>query len=214
MAEREFRDVLGERHIVLYHATRLLPHEVTAVRLQGLQALTEEGRHLRLNAVVEHHGNEIGTERLEALKGSGPLSWDELQRSARLGVLYAVTPLGETFADAGSTMTVFLENWGGESFYWTAKTEDEVAETISELTRRSLATIAEFAIPASWLDRYQYLWQIFAGQLGGWDSPCGEFRNSQNIPPEYILDLVHEASPRWPKEIGPLVSPQDFRLTV
>lgn len=206
-AEREFLEVLGNRMIVLYHATRLLPHELVRVEQLGLLILSEEERHQRLDSVIEHYGDVITPERLEALRSSGPLARDSLQRSARLGVLYGITPLGATFEDAGSSMTVFLENWGGESFYWAAYSDEDIAETIGELTRQSIATIVEFAVPASWLDRYSHVWQIFVGQLRGWDGACGEFRLGQSIPPRQILELLHEHSPRWPLEVGPLTSP-------
>lgn len=207
MAEREFRNVLGERHIALYHATRLLPHEVTAVRQQGLLTLTEEHRHNRFDAVIEHYGSEIGPERLEALRGSGPLNQDETQRRARLGLVYGVTPLGDAIADAGGGMTVFLENWGGEAIYGAASSDEAFAETIGELTRRSLATIVELAAPAPWVNGYLCLWRVFVGQLDGRERACGEFRIRRNIPSQQILDLLHESSARWPRGIGPLISP-------
>lgn len=203
-AEREFLEVLDDRRIVLYHATRLLPHEVARVQQLGLLTLSEEGRDRRLDKVIEQYGKVINPERLEALRRSGPLARDPHQRSARLGILYGVTPLGDTFEDAGSSMTVFLENWGGESFYWS---DEDVDETIRELTRRSIATIVEFAVPASWLDSNSYIWQMFVGQLHGWEGACGEFRIGQSIPPKQILDLLHEDSPRWPREVGALAAP-------
>ena len=207
-AERDFLEVLDDRRIVLYHATRLLPHEVTLIRLLGLLTLSEEGRDRRLDKVIEQYGKVIKPERLEALRRSGPLARNSVQRSARLGVLYGVTPLNATFQDAGSSMTVFLENWGGESFYGAAYSDEDIAETIRELSRKSTATIVEFSVPASFLAGNSYLWRIFVGQLHGWEGACGEFRIGHNIPPKQILDLLHEDSPRWPREIGVLRTPQ------
>ncbi len=206
-AEREFLEVLEDRRIVLYHATCLLPHEVARVQQLGLLTLSEEGRDRRLDKVIELYGKVINPERLEALRRSGSLARDPNRRSARLGVLYGVTPLGDILEDAGSSMTVFLENWGGESFYCAAYSDEDVAETIRELTHQSIATIVEFTVPASWLDSYSYVWQIFVGQLHGWEGACGEFRIGQSIPPQQILELLHEDSPKWPLEVGALAAP-------
>jgi len=202
-----FRHRLGDRRVALYHATRLLPHEVTGIRQDGLLTLSEGRRDARLDAVIARYGDRIGTERLEGLRRSGPLTWGTSHRNARLGVLYAVTPLKDAFAGAGGGMTVFLENWGGEAFYWAGHTDETIAQTIAALTQASQATIVEVAVPASWLNAYRNLWQVFVGQLEGCVSPWHEFRITENIPPQQVLELRHETSARWPRAVGPLRSP-------
>jgi len=196
--EREFRELVGSRRVALYHATRLLAHEQDAVRMEGLVVLDEDHRSRRLDRVIDLYGDEIGAERLEGLRRAGPLSWDRAHRQGRLGRLFAVTPLQETFDDAGSGMTVFLENWGGESFYWAARDSEELAEIIRLLTARSTPIIVELAVEPAWLDRLTGLWQVFVGRLGEWPRACQVFSLACSVPPDRIVRLLDPSSEGWP----------------
>jgi hypothetical protein len=197
-AERAFRELLGSRPVALYHATRLLPHALKAVRQDGLVVLDEDHRSRRLDRVIDVYGNKIGADRLGLLRTAGPLSWDREQRDGRLGQLFGVTPLQATFDDAGDGMTVFLENWGGESFYWAAEESEELAEVIDLLTARSTPVIVELGVHAGWLNTYTDLWKVFVGQLGGWPRACQVFSLSGSVPPDRIERLLVPTSDGWP----------------
>ena len=115
-----------------------------------------------------------------------------------------MTPLQDAFAAAGDGMTVFLENWGGESFYWAAEESAELRSILRSLTTRSRPTIVEVAVEPAGLNRYTNLWQIFVGQLDGWEQAWHEFQTRTNVPRERVLAMIYESSGRWPSGIGPL----------
>jgi hypothetical protein len=57
-------------------------------------------------------------------------------------------------------MTVFLSNWGGESFYWAESESPELKETIALLTDRSMPTSVKLAVRAGSLNTYTRLWAV------------------------------------------------------
>jgi hypothetical protein len=200
-AEEAFRDLLDDRPIALFHATRLLSHERDVVLCKGLMVLDEAHRFRRLDRVIDIYGEEVGVERLERLRNAGPLSWDTEQRRGRLGLLWGVTPLQHAFDSAGDGMTVFLEHWGGECFYRVGR-DPELEGTIALLTDRSVPSIVEVALRASSLNTYTKLWPIFVAQLDGWQEPWHQFSTQESIPPERVLEILDPASPKWPLRPG------------
>jgi hypothetical protein len=197
-ADGVFRNLLGQRQIALFHATRLLPHELASVRTDGLLVLSDEHRSSRLAKVIEIYGTQLGVESLERLRTAGPLSWNRTHRTARLGKVHGVTPLRIAFEDGGDGLTVFLDNWGGESFYWAATESDELKVTLQHLTTLSTPAIVEIGIYAHTLNWYTNLWPVFVGQLDGWPEPWHEFSITQSIPPDQIVAILGPSSDRWP----------------
>lgn len=195
--ECRFRALLGRSLVPLYHATRLLPHEIDGVHRKGLMVLSEEHRSERLDAAIEIYTQELDRRVLESLRSSGPLSWDRRHRAGRLGFLWGVTPLEPAFACAGRDLMVFLERWGGESFYWSSETVDTRA-AIARLTERSIPLIIEVGVEPRSLNAYTKLWPIFVSTIGGWRDPYHEFNTRQSVAPDRVLDIIDESSPRWP----------------
>jgi hypothetical protein len=199
-AEREFRELFGERCVALYHATRLLPHEEESVRHDGLVALSIEHRAARLDSVIDQHGEELGAEQLELLRHAGPLR-DSMQRRGRLGIWHGVTPLDVAFEEGGYGMSVFLANWGGETFYWAASESDAVRNVLRSLAAKSGPVIVEVAVPPLSLCSYRDLWPIFVAQLDGWRSPWHEFSVNESVPPDRVLRLIHQGDSAWPASV-------------
>lgn len=190
--------------MALFHATRLLPHEEGAVRREGLVTLSTEHRNARLDQVIATYGEEVGVERLEALRHAGPLSWDVHGHSARLGALHGVTPLRDSFAEAGHGITVLLESWGGESFYGAASETEDLKGAIRALTARSRPVIVSLAVSPTTLNTFAHLWQVFVAQLHRWKSPWQEFHSRESVPPERALAMIGESSSQWPPDLVPL----------
>ena len=194
--EMAFRDLIGDRFVAYYHATRLLPHEDQMYVDDGLLVLSDELRNRRLDRVIELYGGEIEVGQLEALRNSGAASRGSSQRSNRLGLLHGVTPL-EAIRHGGWGMEVFMTFWGGESFYF----DDREDPAITALTAASRPSIIETAALAKDLCTYHWLWRIFVAQAdSSWDEPWHEFSTKVSIPPERILGILHPDSERWPLE--------------
>jgi hypothetical protein len=202
-AEKAFRGLLDGWLLALFHATRQLPHETKALGQEGLVVLTEAHRSRRLDRVIEIYGDELGVERLERLRHSGPLSWNAAHREGRLGRLCGVTPLQVAFDQAGWGMTIFLAHWGGESFYWANGDSPELKETIELLTERSAPAIVKVGVHAKSLNTYTKLWPIFVAQFGGWPQPWHEFSTQESVAPERVLAILDRSSDQWP------VAPED-----
>jgi hypothetical protein len=195
--ELAFRDLIGDRFITYYHATRLLPHEEQMFCDDGLLVLSDALRHHRLDLVIERYGDAIGVERLDSLRHSGPAARDSSQRSGRVGLLHGLTPLA-AISYAGWGMQILMTYWGGESFYFWSKADPEQSAAIAALSDLSTPTIIEVAARAQDLCTYHRLWPIFVGQIGHWDDPWHEFSTKVSIPPERVLDVLRPGSGRWP----------------
>ena len=65
-------------------------------------------------------------------------------------------------------------------------------------------TRVNLAVPPLSLCSYHHLWPIFVAQVGGWDSPWHEFSVNQSVPPDHVLELIHDGDDRWPASIAGL----------
>ncbi len=192
-AERAFRDLIGDRLITYYHATRLLPHEDQMYFDDGLLVLSDDLRDRRLDRVIARYGDEIGHDVLEALRGAGPATRGSPQRTNRMGLLHGVTPL-DAVRYGGWGMEILMTNWGGESFYFDSSDDP----TIAALSALSTPSIIEAAVSAQDLCTYHWLWRIFVGRVDPWDEPWHEFSTKVSVPADRILSILHPESERWP----------------
>jgi hypothetical protein len=193
--ERAFRDLIGERYVAYFHATRLLPHEDQMYADDGLLVLSDELRSRRLDRVIEIYSAELGTEGLEALRHVGAAARGSPQRENRIGLLHGVTPL-DAVRYGGWGMEILMTYWGGESFYF----DDPDNSVIAALTERSRPSIVEAAVRPQDLRTYRLLWRVFVGQLGSWEQPWHEFATKVSIPPERVLGVLHPGDAGWPTE--------------
>ena len=193
--ELAFRDLIGERYIAYFHATRLLPHEDQMYADDGLLVLSDELRNRRLDRVIEIYGAELGTEGLEALRHVGAAAPGSPQRENRIGLLHGVTPL-DAVRFGGWGMEILMTYWGGESFYF----DDSKSPVIAALSARSRPSIIEAAVSPHDLRSYRWLWRVFVGQLDSWEQPWHEFATQASIPPERVLGVLHPGDRRWPTE--------------
>jgi hypothetical protein len=112
-----------------------------------------------------------------------------------------VTPLG-AFAYDSDGMKRFLNNWGGESFYWAGMGSVERAQVLDALSALSEPLIIEVAVRASNLTYQNKLWPIFVAQLAGWGEPWHEFWTDVPVDASRVVDILHRGSDRWPVNVG------------
>jgi len=199
--EIELRHEMRNDRLVGYHATRLLPHEIASIRsLTGLEVLTEE---LRLRKVIEAEDrypeafsdDPNGT----VLMRSGPNDWQGTA-DVRLGSIDFVAPFRLFELHAGGLMNL-LDTWGGETLGWTRGGRGENAALVT-LTDHSEPSIVEFAARVPTLNTYTPLLPAFAGAL---EQVSGDYthqwRTSESIPPEFVLDILTPDSGRWPDSL-------------
>jgi hypothetical protein len=115
----------------LFHATRLLPHEVVAVRTHGLRLLDDS----------------LVTEKLDAAVAAGVLAEAEAEylsrhrapldgRSGRRAAQICAAATTRGFTDEPHAVWALLSHWGGEAIYWAHE------RTPSEARLRSIGTPA------------------------------------------------------------------------
>lgn len=201
-AETEFRTLLGPRPVSLFHATRLLPHELLGLLADGLRCLEVDHRRQRIMRAAAAYPDALDATQAMRLIQTGPLI-DRMQREARLGKLHGVTPLHDPFISGGPDMSVFLENWGGESIYWAGYADPELETPLAALVELSEPVIVDVAVRAADLCAWHSLWKVFVGQaVGCWADPWTEFSVTTSVPPERILEVLTPSSPRWPIPAG------------
>jgi hypothetical protein len=194
--EVDFRTVLASNLLLCYHATRLLPHEVQAIRKKGLSVLSQELRSEKLDAAVERYPELINAGDAEEILNGGPLAWQGTA-SSRLGRLFVVAPITIFRGDPGG-FSHLLGAWGGEAVGWLEDKGSKSAEAIRRLTHVSLPTIIEVAIEPGTLADHRDIWPVFVGRYLGLEAPWQEWSTTASIAAERILAILQPGDTRWP----------------
>jgi hypothetical protein len=104
------RSLIAPNHVLVYHATKLLPHEITLIESDGLMPLTPELVELKINhAVLSDFLTDWQGE--ELLNGSSFRTRADEQRSNQICLILGCNVLYENH----SGFTKLLNIWGGES---------------------------------------------------------------------------------------------------
>ncbi len=185
---------LSEYRIVGYHATRLLPHEISNIsNLTGLQVLTESLRQEKVRQAIEHFPDAFTHDHDgEILLTSGPNPWQGFANS-RLDSIDFVAPFIMFDHDACGLFNMF-DTWGGETFY-----SPSSSFTSLYLTKASEPAIVEIAARVPTLENGKSLLPAFAGvyaDIAGryW----GQWRTLESISPEFVIEVITTQSNRWP----------------
>jgi hypothetical protein len=197
--EKRLRSAMRGHGVLVYHATRLLPHEVDWIRNEGISPLTSDLRERKLRLARDAYPEVLASGDVELLKNSGPLNWGTGQ-NVRLGQLWAVAPLSAFQDPAGFER--LLGNWGGESIYWTAARNDVEAERIrlvfERLNALSSPSIVEFTIDSAKLWRVPDIWKVMVGVLlSARDASNGWFTDSR-VPAGDVISILQPGDARWP----------------
>lgn len=209
-AEREMRAALSGHHVLAYHATRLLPHETTWIKLEGMQQLSHDLRRRKLSGAMAEYPELIDEVEVELLTGRGPCSWPRKSATVRLGQLHVVAPFEILRHDAG--LESLLSCWGGESIAWAghpgASDWEQCAAVIERLSVASIPTVVEVAARAQDLSEWAPIWTVVVGTLHQLRQPWNQWVVAAAIPAEGIIDVIQPEHPRWPIELSQLISPE------
>ena len=108
--EDEFRSLLSGHFIRVYHATRLLDHEISMIRTQGLRPLSAKPVDERIDAAFDH--SCISEEERGQLHASHVYAIGE--EEGRDGKCCFIFP-ASTMAEHSSGINPLLAEWGGEA---------------------------------------------------------------------------------------------------
>jgi hypothetical protein len=192
--EDELKAALSDTEIRMYHATRLLPGELEAVRAEGLRSLSDELRRAKLDYAL----GWISEEERALLEGSGPLHWSDHPQPDRRGLLYVFGPFGPARYEWG--LNPLLYTWGGESIYFGNDRDGPLSEVIARLTVASRPAFIEVGVRVQELNRWKNLWPSMVGGVLQCKKPWNEWHLRCDIPPERVLDVIQPGHPRWPKK--------------
>jgi hypothetical protein len=198
MEERQLRHELHEHRIIGYHATRLLTHEISNIRQHaGLQILTETLRQQKIIDAIGQYPEAFAEDPDGSLLlKSGPNDWQG-SADVRLGSIDFVAPFILFDHDARGLMNIF-DTWGGETLGWLRKGRGSSFAS-RRLTEASEPAIIELAAKVATVNTYTPFLPAFAGALEAVPgSYWHQWRTTESIPPEFILDILTIRSDRWP----------------
>lgn len=142
--EDEFRELLRGHSIVVYHATRLLDHEIDSIRHDGLLPLSAELVRARIEAAA-NSGYLTDAERGELLRGN--LFADNGYVSNREGqVCFFLSR--RALNEHVSGLWNLLTTWGGEGIYFGQFSED--VDTRLRVLGRPAVVVAEIELTEGW----------------------------------------------------------------
>lgn len=199
--EQRVRAAMSGRHILVYHATRLLPHEVDWIKNQGIGPLSRELRAEKLERAAATYPHLVTADDVLLVMNSGPLSW-ESHHQVRVGQLWVVAPI-DAFAQSNGFETL-LGDWGGESIAWAAEGQTPVAEAcrsvIDELNAVSVPSIVELGVDPQNLNWWTDIWKVLVGRLLGAREAWNEWIITSHVPAGQVFSILQPDDPRWPRK--------------
>lgn len=182
--EGRFRALLQGYVVRAYHCTRLLEHEVTAIRREGLRSLSRElveGRILAAHAVGAISGRQRDTLlRTHMLTGSEPHGRDANRRDQVCLVLT------RRQLDDSSGVERLLSKWGGEVVYFSARAQaPSIASLLTRLGRPAVV-VALLDLSASKHSVYPGVLATLTAVINRRDGPAADVFYRAPVLPEQI----------------------------
>jgi hypothetical protein len=138
--EKEVMPLLEDRTLLVWHYTRLLPHEAINIRSNGMKVSTFESMKARLMSARDHGLLDDGE--VQVLINGSPLVRDENQKRCRSDKLFFFPKRLPVDASGVEPLT---SSWGGEVIYfWQDNTTLK-----AKLNSMGVPSVVEAAIPLS-----------------------------------------------------------------
>jgi hypothetical protein len=142
----EIDEALIGHELLVFHATRLLPHENELVLRDGIQPASEGWQRERLRLASGHHPGLLDETVIEQIVDHGPLRWQGTR--GRAGLVHFVHARSTVVEHARDYDRLFIA-WGGEIIYWQDTTPDDArTAALRELTAASVPTLVVGRLPA------------------------------------------------------------------
>jgi hypothetical protein len=196
--EPELRAHLVGHKVLAFHCTRLLEHEVTAIRQHGLRQLTTDLIADRIAGA--HAAGAIDGELRDLLASKNALEWWNAE--SRENQVCAVLGRG-TLDEEADGVSSFLETWGGEGIYF-AWDQTPTEDGLKQLGRPAIVVIRLDLTDGERAWCYS-LGRPFVEQLIG-SEPKAEIFYKGDVPAEDVLaiwqpgDLEYDRHHRLPAQ--------------
>lgn len=188
--DRQVLELLEGRPLRVYHATRLLPHEVESVRDDGLRTLTEDHVQRRIAGAVEVGAIEI--EAADFLRAHTVF----VKKHAVEGRRDQVCAIAGTdvFTEHPSGVRLLLSTWGGEAIYWCVG--DGMQARLRSLGTPSIVVLDLPMNGTPWL-MFPGLGAVLAACLGRLDSPGADVLYRGPVPASAVVDVWQPGMPGY-----------------
>lgn len=176
--------LLNGSYLLVYHATRLLPHEKEDILENGLQFLTEELVERKIRKAV-HHGYLTAKIGEELRHGSTLKTRPEEQRANQICFVVGKSP----FEHEEPGLSNLFDIWGGESINYTC-TGDNHMSCLKEIGEPAVIRALVPITPQSSVDIYPELTVSFIEAFRGRIASSDLFLNNESISANDILGIL------------------------
>ena len=145
LASDEIDEALVGHELLVFHATRLLPHENELVLCDGIQPASKDWQRERLRLASEHHPEMLDDAVIEQIVAHGPLRWQDA--GGRVGLVHFVHARSTVVEHARDYDGLFIA-WGGEIIYRQDAEIGTCTTALRELTAVSVPTLVVGRLPA------------------------------------------------------------------
>jgi hypothetical protein len=188
----ELRGLFVGRLLRAYHATRLLDHEITMIRRQGLRVL-EEALILQRIEEVSRRGHLSGAERDQLVSGNVFSEGKSHGRAGHVSLFLSRTPLDRRVSGVWSLLTT----WGGEGIYM-AHGGHALREKLGELGTPTIVVVDVDLGPDPEIHGiYPELWKLYVGRLLGREPQGADLFYKSPVPPECIAEFWQPGDAAW-----------------
>jgi hypothetical protein len=182
--------LINSNFIVAYHATRLLAHEITEIKANGLNMLTKDLVTRKIEGAVTHGymdritGNEL-------LADSTLWSEPSAHRANQICLFAGKSVLDQR---EGRSIINFLDIWGGESINFT-KMGTKHKSLLKGIGIPAIVKVKLVVDPESNIVLQPNLCHVFAGTFLERPVSAGIYWEKGDIPSDWIIDVMVPGQP-------------------
>lgn len=175
-----------------YHCTRLLDHEVEAVRAHGLRPLSPELILERLDGALEAGCIDLD-QRNRLLTGNALRTRSTDRRAGQVCLLL----FRRAFDEEPGAVGEFLDTWGGEGINFTS-VGGELKDRLLAIGQPSIVVANIALLDGSRRHRvHPNLAKLFVGAALGLEGLGADVIYRAPVPPEHIVDIWQPAHPEY-----------------
>lgn len=186
--EDDLRATFGGRKLLAYHCTRLLPHELDSIRVQGLRLLDKALVQDRIAAAIEH--GLSATARAHAETGNIYAIKNLDHREHQVCFVIGRSTLDEHHSGCAP----LLDHWGGEAIRGGPADSPALAGVGT-----ATIVVARLNLTSSWRRSVTFpsLAKIFVGTLLGTEDRGADVFYRDPVPPQDVVDIWQPGHPEY-----------------
>jgi hypothetical protein len=188
--DEAFADLFEGHRLAAFHCSRLLSHEIEAIRNHGLSTLSAELVAARIKSACEAGAFDART-RDALIQGSVYAAGGHEPRDGRLWLFLSE----ETFDTHYWALWRLFTIWGGEGIYW----NQEGTELEPTLRSIGVPTIVKVGLDVATLPRgaVRHLLKPFVGRHLSLEHPDSEVCLTDCVPAEDVVDVLSPGHPEY-----------------